>query len=135
MQIVFDTNIVVSAMLSPSGTAAHVLRLALHRHIQLCASEVVLQEYEEVLHRPKFRRPAQVVSALLKAIRVGAELVEPTATLAVSSDAADNRFLECAAAAKADYVVTGSTRHFPAAWGRTRVITARELIELVTPKA
>ena len=135
MRIVFDTNIVVSAMLSPSGTAADVLRLALHRHVQLCASEVILQEYEEVLRRPKFRRQPQVVSGLLKAIRVVAELVEPTATLAVASDAADNRFLECAAAAKADYVVTGNTRHFPAARGRTRVVTARELIELVTPKA
>ena len=135
MRVVFDTNIVVSAMLSPSGTAADALRLALHHHVQFCASEVILQEYEEVLRRPKFRRQPEVVSGLLKAIRGVAELVEPTATLAVSSDAADSRFLECAAAAKADYVVTGNTRRFPAVRGRTRVATARELIELVTPKA
>ena len=122
-------------MLSPSGTAADALRLALHRHVQICASEVILQEYEDVLRRPKFRPQPQVVSALLKAIRVVAELVEPTATLVVCSDAADNRFLECAEAAKADYLVTGNTQHFPAERGRTRVVTARELIELVTPKA
>lgn len=134
MRVVFDTNIVVSAMLSPSGTAADVLRLALHRHVQLCASEVILEEYEEVLRRSKFRRPPQVVSAFLKAVRAVAELVEPAATLTVSADDADNRFLECADAAKADYLVTGNTQHFPAAWSRARVITARQLVELVTPK-
>ena len=134
MRIVFDTNVVVSAMLSPSGTAAAVLRLALNRHVQLRASEVILEEHEEVLRRPKFRRPPQVVSALMKAVRTVAELFEPTATLTVSGNDADNRFLECAEAAKAAYLVTGNIRHFPAAWGRTRVITARQLIELVTPK-
>jgi uncharacterized protein len=134
MRVVFDTNIVVSAMLSPSGTAADALRLALHRHVQLCASAVILEEYEEVLRRPKFRRPPQVVSAFLKAVRAVAELVEPAVTLTVSTDAADNRFLECAEAADAHYLVTGNTQHFPTTWGRTRVITARELIELVTPK-
>ena len=96
MRIVFDTNIVVSAMLSPSGTAADVLRLALNRHVQLCASEVILEEYEEVLRRPKFRRPLEAVSALMKAVRAVARLFEPTVTLTVSGDDADNRFLECA---------------------------------------
>jgi uncharacterized protein len=134
MRIVLDTNIVVSAMISPSGTAADALRLALNRHVQLCASEVILEEYDEVLRRPKFRRPPQTVSAFLKAVRVVAELFEPTATLTVSADDADNRFLECAEAANAADLVTGNTQHFPAAWGRTRVITARHLIELVTPK-
>ena len=134
MRIVFDTNIVVSAMLSPSGTAADALRLALHRHVQLCASEVILEEYEGVLRRPKFRRSPAVVAALLKAVRAVADLVEPRVQLSVSADEADNRFLECAEAAKADYIVTGNTQHFPAAWGRTLVITARQLVELVTPK-
>ncbi len=134
MRVVFDTNIVVSAMLSPAGTAADALRLALNRHVQLCASEVIFEEYDEVLRRPKFRRQPQGVSALMKAVRAVAELVKPTATLTVSADDADNRFLECAAAAKADYVVTGNIQHFPAEWGRTRVITARQLVELVTPK-
>ncbi len=67
MRIVFDTNIVVSAMLSPSGTAADALRLALNRHVQLCASEVMFEEFEEALRRPKFRRPPQVVSAVMRA--------------------------------------------------------------------
>ena len=135
MRVVLDTNIVVSAMLSPAGTAADVLRLALHRHVLLCVSEAILEEYEGVLRRPKFRRPPQVVSAFMKSIRAVAEKAEPTKTLAVSTDEADNRFLECAEAAGADYLVTGNKQHFPDSWGRTRIINARQLVELVTPKS
>ena len=36
IRVVFDTNIMVSAMLNASGTPANVLRFALHRHVQLC---------------------------------------------------------------------------------------------------
>ena len=135
MRVVLDTNIVVSAMLNPSGTAAAVLRLGLHRRVQLCVSEAILEEYEAVLRRPKFRRPPQVVSALMKSILTVAEKAEPTKTLSVSTDEADNRFLECAETASADYLVTGNKQHFPNSWGRTRIINPRELVELVTPKS
>ena len=134
IRIVLDTNVVVSAMLNSSGTAADVLRLALNQHVQLCVSEAILEEYEGVLSRPKFRRPARVVAGMMKAIRATAEKVEPTETLTVSADEADNRFLECAKAAGADYIVTGNLQHFPDALGRTRIISPRQLVELVTPK-
>lgn len=134
IRIVLDTNVVVSAMLNSSGTAPDVLRLALHQHVQLCVSEAILEEYEGVLRRPKFRRPPRVVSALMKAIRATADKIEPTETLVVSTDEADNRFLECAKASDADYIVTGNQQHFPDSLGRTRVISPRQLVELVTPK-
>lgn len=134
IRIVLDTNVVVSAMLNSSGTAADVLRLALNRHVRLCVSEAILEEYAGVLRRPKFHRPTRVVSALMKAIRATADKVEPTETLAVSADEADNRFLECAKAGGADYIVTGNQQHFPTTLGATRIINPRQLVELVTPK-
>ena len=42
-------------------------------------------------------------------------------------------FLECADAARADYLVTGNQRHFPKFWKKTKVITPREFITLVAP--
>ncbi len=42
-------------------------------------------------------------------------------------------FLECADVARADYLVTGNTRHFPRFWKKTKVITSREFVNLVTP--
>ena len=134
IRVVFDTNVVVSAMLNPSGTPANVLRFALHRHVQLCVSESILQEYETVLRRPKFRRSPQMVTAMMKSIRAVATKVSPVRTLSVSADDDDNRFLECAEAAGAEYIVTGNSQHFPDFFGGTRVINARRLVELVTPE-
>jgi len=51
----------------------------------------------------------------------------------VASDPDDNKFLECADAARADYLVTGNQRHFPEFWKKTKVISPREFIDIVAP--
>ncbi|MBZ5724690.1 MAG: PIN domain-containing protein [Acidobacteriia bacterium] len=53
-------------------------------------------------------------------------LVVPARTLSASSDEPANRFLECAEAAKADFLVTGNKQHFPEQWKAIRVVNARE---------
>ena len=62
-----------------------------------------------------------------------ARIVRTQRELNVASDPADNRFIECAEASRADYLVTGNKRHFPPRWRQTLVVNARELIEWVTP--
>jgi len=52
-------------------------------------------------------------------------------TVEECTDPDDNIFLECAQAGEADYLVTGNKRHFPDRWKKTKVIGARELIELM----
>ena len=69
---------------------------------------------------------------LLRLIRNRDNLIAPSRRLEVSSDPDDNRFLECADAARADYLVTGM-RHFPRFWKKTKIITPREFIGLVAP--
>lgn len=59
-------------------------------------------------------------------------MIVPAITLAVSPDERDNRFLECAESAGADFLVTGNRRHFPAVWKTTRIVSTRELIEAVS---
>jgi predicted nucleic acid-binding protein len=51
----------------------------------------------------------------------------------VSSDPDDNIFLECADAARADFLITGNRKHFPAFWKNTKIITPREFVNLVAP--
>ena len=48
-------------------------------------------------------------------------------------DPHDNKFLECADAARADYLVTGNQRHFPMFWKKTKVINSGEFIGVVAP--
>jgi putative PIN family toxin of toxin-antitoxin system len=54
IRVVIDTNILVSALLQPSGLPAQVFVLALGASIQLCVSGEVYAEYEEVISRPRF---------------------------------------------------------------------------------
>jgi len=64
-------------------------------------------------------------------IRKIAHLVEPSRTVSVSADESDNRFLECAEAAEADYLVTGNTRDFPQTHRRTKIVTGRRFLDIL----
>jgi len=132
IRAVLDTNVIVSAVLTRGGAEAHALDLAAVRKIQIYATPAILNEYEEVLRRSKFRRVSpKVADGALELIRRVAIQVNPTETLTVSTDESDNRFLECAEVVDADYLVTGNRRHFPAHWKKCMVIGARELVELL----
>jgi uncharacterized protein len=134
IRVVLDTNVIVSAALTPEGAEAAVLVLCLNQRLQMCVSDAVLAEYEDVLSRPKFRRSAVFVQRLMSSIRDSSQQVRPTQTVAVSPDEQDNRVLECAEAADADYLVTGNKRHFPNTWKRTEIVNARRIIAKIAPE-
>ncbi|HLK18195.1 MAG TPA: putative toxin-antitoxin system toxin component, PIN family [Bryobacteraceae bacterium] len=133
LRLVIDTNIVVSAALKPDGLQRTVLVLAITKPARLYVSDPILDEYEEVLSRSRMQIPKGRRQQLLQLIRNRAHVVRATHLLRVTTDPEDNKFLECADAARADYLVTGNQRHFPKFWKRTKVITSRELIEIVAP--
>jgi len=58
-----------------------------------------------------------------------AEVIVPTVQLAICRHEPDNRFLECAEAARAEFLITGNTRHFPKQHHTTRILNAREFLE------
>jgi putative PIN family toxin of toxin-antitoxin system len=132
MIVVLDTNIVVSAMLTPQGPPARVFFMALqNQYIQLCVSAEVFAEYEEVLNRPKFNFTVDAIEAALGSFRERGFWVKPTGKVSICDDPDDDIFLECAEAAAADYLVTGNRGHFPGeGWGRLKIVTAREFITL-----
>ena len=129
--VVLDTNIIVSAHLNPLGLEYRVFELALECRLRLFISAPILLEYETVLRRPKFPILPEKVTESLAQIRQNGTLVVPTMTLSVSPDEPDNRFLECAESAGAGFLVTGNRRHYPSVWRSTRIVSARELVEVV----
>jgi uncharacterized protein len=133
VRLVLDTNIVVSAALRPEGLQRTVLLLAMTRPARLYVSAAILEEYQQVLARPKLRVPKGQRQQFLQLLKNRAHLVEPVRRLEVTSDPADNMFLECAEAARADYLVTGNVRHFPPFWQQTKIITSREFLTLAAP--
>ena len=133
IRVVLDTNVVVSANLNPEGYEALVVSLALNRKVKLFVSRPILEEYERVLLYPRLKFDAREVARFLAVLRKTARLVAPARTIAESVDEADNRFLECAEAAHAAFLVTGNKRHFPKRWNETQVVNARELTEAIGP--
>ena len=133
LRLVLDTSIMVSAALKPDGLQRTVVLLAVTRPARLYISSDILAEYRAVLSRPKLQIRPGPRERLLQVIRRGARSVVSAGRLQVTSDPGDNIFLECADAARADYLVTGNIRHFPRFWKRTKVITSREFISIVTP--
>ena len=121
LRVVLDTNVVVSAHLNSRGYERFALDAALARRVSLCVSAELLAEYADVLYRAKLRIEGSRAKTSLALIQDIAVLVQPSQRLSVAPDPDDNRVLECAAEAGADYLVTGNRRHFPPHWGATRV--------------
>jgi predicted nucleic acid-binding protein len=93
----------------------------------------MLEEYAAVLGRPKFAFPPDEIAAVLAMFRQQGELYHPTGSLAASVDPGDTKFLQCAEAARADYIVTGNKRHFPESGGGvTSIVSAGELLDRIT---
>ena len=133
LRLVIDTNIVVSAALKPDGLQRAVLLLATSKPASLYISEAVLAEYRAVLARPELKIRKGLRQQLLQLILSKSHSVKPARALQVTKDPDNNKFLECADAARADYLVTGNARHFPKFWKKTKVITSREFIDIVSP--
>ena len=133
LRLVIDTNILVSAALKPDGLQRTVLLLAITKPARLYVTDAILTEYREVLARPELRIRKGLRLQLLQLIKNHAQVVKPTRPLHAAKDPSDDKFLECADAARADYLVTGNQRHFPKFWKKTKVITSREFIGIVAP--
>jgi putative PIN family toxin of toxin-antitoxin system len=133
LRLVIDTNILVSAALKPDGLQRTVPVLAITRPARLYVTHAVLAEYREVLARPEFEIRRGLRQHFLQLIKNHAQVVKPACTLQVAKDPDDDKFLECADAARADYLITGNQRHFPKYWKKTKIITSREFIGIVAP--
>lgn len=133
LRLVIDTNVIVSAALKPVSLQRTTLLIAISKPARLYVSQPILAEYAEVLSRPELRIRKGLRVQLLQLIKSHSHLVKPARRIEAASDPDDNMFLECADAARADYLITGNQRHFPTFWKSTKVIGVRDFIELAAP--
>jgi predicted nucleic acid-binding protein len=88
-----------------------------------------LAEYEVVSSRPRLKIAPSKVKIALAQIRAAGLFISPKTRVTAAVDPDDNIFLECAAAAKARYLVTGNQGDFPPeAWENVRIVTARHFL-------
>ena len=130
LKVVFDTNVIVSAALYETSLSALVLSLALEDKVKLFVSPALLNEYEGVLKRPRLKLTQEAIMELTDKIKAHAIMITPIQKLDVfKEDEPDNRILECAVKAKADFIITGNTKHFSfKKFGESKIVTPREFI-------
>lgn len=106
MRVVFDTNIYISAFVIPGGNAEKAYLRAINGDFKLYTSVAILTELARKLDE-KFDWEKQKIIELIKSISKIAIVLKTVPGLRVILDEPDNRILECALKAKADFLVTG----------------------------
>jgi putative PIN family toxin of toxin-antitoxin system len=131
LKAVLDTNVVLSAHLIDEGPSRLIFDVVFPGYFRCFVSKPLLEEYEEVLKRPRFELDPREIARSMGFMRNAAILVVPRKRLQITNDPDDNKVLECALEARADYVVTGNTRDFPERFQDIRIITPRRFMTLV----
>ena len=108
LKVVFDTNIYISAIIF-GGNPRQCLELARKGEIELFTSRAILLELANKL-RVKFLWSDSEIREVIEGIGQFAGLVSPKQRLDLIKDEPDNRILECALEAKADYIVSGDKK-------------------------
>jgi putative PIN family toxin of toxin-antitoxin system len=132
MRVVLDTNVLLSALVFPGSKPDQVLQRVRGGEVELFLSSFILTELERIL-RDKFRFTKRQTDERVTVIRRMAALVEPTERIAlVTAKDDDNRILESALAAGADYLVTGDKEHLLPlkCIGTTQIVTPAAFLEL-----
>ncbi|HBP38972.1 MAG TPA: putative toxin-antitoxin system toxin component, PIN family [Clostridiales bacterium] len=112
MEIILDTNVLVSALLSPFGAPARVLDLILSQQIILRYDSRIWLEYEMVLARPKFRFDPAMIRQILDYLAIISVPVLASPCSRQLSDQNDLAFYEVYLTSES-WLVTGNVKHFP----------------------
>ena len=129
---VFDTNVLISALLSKREDSPTVLLLnhVLDGRIVLVYNEEIVSEYQEVLHRDKFGFSDERIKTVLEVVRTGLCLGR-TPSNEIFPDQDDAVFYEVALSKEGTFLITGNLRHFPKS---PIVVTPAEMISILEAK-
>lgn len=109
-KLVLDTNVYISAI-HFGGLPLHLINLAADEKISLFVSREIIAEILGVL-RQKFRYSPAQLDQIEALILDACQLVAPQTRIStIKTDPADNRILECAMEAQADFIVSGDKKH------------------------
>lgn len=129
---VIDTNVLVSALISEKENAAtvQVISKFIAGEITPVFSTPVIDEYTDVLFRPKFHFPKDTVEYLLAAIKQFGFEVKQTHSNVSLPDKKDIPFYESFLTVQSEnaYLITGNIKHFPKI---NHIVTPRQIIDIL----
>ena len=114
MNIVLDTNVLVSAVWSPGRNASSILYAVFSGKFTVCYDYRILEEYERVLHYPRLQFTEWEINAILEPIiKSGiAVIAPPIPEVSFDRDTSDCKFYEVAKFCDA-VLITGNLIHYP----------------------
>lgn len=132
MKVVCDTNVLISAYLFPGGSPDELINLARAKEITLCISPDIVTEFKKVL-LVKFKHTENEANERIERLTRISELVYPKERIEqIKRKDSDNRILECALEAQADYLITGDKKDILPLGkiGRSRIVTTSQFLEI-----
>ena len=130
--VVFDTNVIVSALLSkyPDASTVRVFNAMLTDRITPIYNDEILAEYNDVLHRKKFHFPESMIQATINYFRRYGVYADRLSTGEILPDLKDLVFYEVCMAKRDEHsmLVTGNMKHFPST---PFIVTPNELLEII----
>ena len=128
---VIDTNILVSAVLKGDSVPGLIIEYTFCGTITPVLNDCILQEYHDVLRRPKFRLTDAIINDILNAICDRALWIDAPAIDIILPDPKDRVFYEVLTEARKSrdtYLITGNMKHFPTL---PYIVTPREMLTLI----
>ena len=128
---VIDTNVLVSAMLKWNSVPGSVMELVFEGPIIPVLNDTIMEEYREVLARPRFHFTEDIIQEVLEGIRREGIYVDAETLEIELPDPNDRVFYEVVMEKRKKedaYLVTGNLKHFPA---RPFIVTPREMLDIV----
>ena len=128
---VIDTNVLVSAAMKPESVPGQVLELVLDGVIVPVLNNTIIEEYHDVLLRPKFEFPEQIVKDILNEIDGHGIYVDAEPLNIDLPDPKDLVFYEVVMEERKEedaYLVTGNVKHFPE---KPFIVTPRQMIDII----
>lgn len=108
-RVVLDTNVVVSAALTPQGISAEIFEMLIQGAIENFTSDEIMEEIRDVLRRPKFNKvDKNYLQYIIENFEKLSRKINPEIKIdAIKEDPDDNKFLEVAVSEKTDYIISG----------------------------
>ena len=129
--VVIDTNVLVSAVLKSHSVPGSIVELAFDGPIIPILNEAIEKEYREVLSRPKFHLPEDLIEGIMSTFHKRAIYVDAEHLDVELPDPKDLVFYEVVMEERKEedaYLVTGNIRHFP---NRPFIVTPREMLDII----
>lgn len=107
-RVVIDTNVLISAI-GWNAKPEECLKMVFEDEVEAFATQPMIDELSEVLEYDKFDFSEKEKQKFLEIIVSEFQFTDPETSVNEAEDSDDNKFLECAISANADYIISGDT--------------------------